>query len=295
MRRAGYEGSAPPRPPPLLVTASELRRSCPFSPPEGDDVDLILPSHGSRATSEQASFDRGMLRGIAELLLSSVRTAVGGRRPSVLDLNAGLGQLRSALDGPGGVDVSYVGFDWGIDVMDLVGRNVPLLDDRDHVVPPICWADPSFPVDARGMALLLGGHRSFDLALGIVGAGQFVRSGWGGAGTFLDNLVRAVTTPRGGDSEGDDDGEGDGGGRERGGTIVLAWRNEGEAVANVEEEMMRRGASLDRDATIGIRRMADSPFLREFASVYRLGGMTTSYSAPVILTEQKNSGRTILG
>ena len=152
-----------------------------------------------------------------------------------------MGQLYTALDEIEDVNINYMGLDWATDVIDLVGRNVPLRDDDSYIVPALCWANPSFPLDIRE---ILG--TTFDVAIGVVGIGKFVRPG--NEGAFLENLVQAVT-----------------GGEDGGGVVVVAWRTD---AVNVQEEMSKRGATFDKGATVRLRYEIVFPFLKSSFEVY---------------------------
>ena len=153
---------------------------------------------------------------------------------TVLDLNAALGQMWTAMD-DSKFEVSYLGLDWAPNIMDIVGQTFPLIDGSEsHVVPPLCWANPSVPFD-------LG--KSFDVVISIVSGGQFVkkrREGW-----YLDNLLRPA-----------------------GDTIVVAWRTD----VDVVEEMRKRGAEYDESATAELSKASKIDFHRNHIKVFRLQG-----------------------
>ena len=100
---------------------------------------------------------------------------------TVLDLNAALGQMWTAMD-DSKFEVSYLGLDWAPNIMDIVGQTFPLIDGSEsHVVPPLCWANPSVPFD-------LG--KSFDFVISIVSGGGSSSRKEGRGGTSIISLGR---------------------------------------------------------------------------------------------------------
>jgi SAM-dependent methyltransferase len=148
-----------------------------------------------------------------------------GPGKSLVDIGAGVGQMKVALDRMG-ADVDYTGFDGGSNIMELEGTHAPVVNDPHHIIPHLCWVDASKPFN-------LG--RTFDVVLSKE-VGEHIPPE--GEQAFMDNLVRLA--------------------RPDGGIIVLTWSPPGRGgfghvncreKSYIIKEMEKRGVKFEADMT----------------------------------------------
>jgi len=154
---------------------------CPFTPPgRGEEHGIAdwggweydLPSIAAHHIQESAH------KAVYDFMKKNGAT-------SLVDVGAGVGQMKVALDKIGATDIEYVGFDGGSNIMELEGQNTPVYGDPNHVVPHLCWTDASKPFNVG---------RTFDAVLSKE-VGEHIPPE--GEANFMDNLVR-LAKPGGG-------------------------------------------------------------------------------------------------
>lgn len=184
---------------------------CPFAPPLEEESSGISDWGGWK-------YDLPSIK--AFHIRESAHTGIYkflGPGKSLVDIGAGVGQMKVALDLIG-ADIDYVGFDGGYNIMELEGKNTPVFGDDTHVVPHLCWVDASKPFYLA---------QTFDAVLSKE-VGEHIPAA--GEAAFMDNLVRLA--------------------KPHGGLIILTWAHPGQGgnghvnckeKKDIIERMERRG------------------------------------------------------
>merc|ERR1712232_735510 len=112
-------------------------QNCPFKPPATGPGD-ISEWGGWIYTTENIR---------AEHIIESIQKPLYeflGPGKSLVDIGAGVGQLKVALDRIN-ADIDYTGFDGGANIMEMEGVHAPVANDDHHIIPKLCWVDASKP------------------------------------------------------------------------------------------------------------------------------------------------------